>query len=345
MDNNYNYDFWRMMEPMKYYDKRREDLSDNLKKKYDAMVNNENNEFIASCKWDGEWTMFIKWDNHILIRSRSLSKVTGEYGDKTYHLPHLVSEMSNWPDNSVVLGEVCWGKFGTVSTDVGTILRCLPIKAIERQKEHKLVAKVFDVLAWNDEVFMTVGYQQRAEKLLTIFNNQDAFFTPTEFCPDSLTPAEFADDIISRGGEGVVVQRKDYIYEPGKRAAWKTLKLKQRLPEMEFKVISSIPATKEYGGKYPESWAYWIDGSPVTKPYFYGWHMGVRFEYNGVLCDASSGLTDADREWLGTKEAQTTIENGELYVTIRAMQEATLGGLRHPVIARLRTDIGANDTK
>ena len=49
MDNNYNYEFWRMMEPMKYYDKRREDLSDNLKKKYDAMVNNENNEFIASC--------------------------------------------------------------------------------------------------------------------------------------------------------------------------------------------------------------------------------------------------------------------------------------------------------
>ena len=108
---------------------------------------------------------------------------------------------------------------------------------------------------------------------------------------------------------------------------------------MEFKVVASIPATKEYNGKYPESWPYVIDGECVTKPYYYGWHMGVRFEYNGVMCDASSGLTDADREWLGTEEAQNIISNGELYVTIRAMQEASLGGLRHPVVVKLRTDM------
>ena len=145
---------------------------------------------------------------------------------------------------------------------------------------------------------------------------------------------------------------------------------------MEFKVVASIPATRDYNGKYPESWPDWDveveryypsgtdefgndwvtpckeielmedptedykeHGWPVTKPYFYGWHMGVRFEYNGVMCDASSGLTDADREWLGTIEAQQQIKNGELYVTIRAMQEASLGGLRHPVIVRLRTDM------
>ena len=57
---DYNFDYWRMMEPMKYYDKHREELSDNLKKKYDAMINNENEEYLASVKWDGEWTMFIK---------------------------------------------------------------------------------------------------------------------------------------------------------------------------------------------------------------------------------------------------------------------------------------------
>ena len=102
------------------------------------MINNENDEYIATCKYDGEWTMFIKWDGQYLIRSRSLSKVTGAYGDKTAHLPHLVEEMKLWPDNTVILGEVCWGDFGSVSTDVGTILRCLPAKAVERQKEHKL---------------------------------------------------------------------------------------------------------------------------------------------------------------------------------------------------------------
>lgn len=338
-----DFNYWAMLEPMKYYDKKRDDLSDNLKKKYDAMINNENDEYIATCKYDGEWTMFIKWEGQYLIRSRSLSKVTGAYGDKTAHLPHLVEDMQNWPDNTVVLGEVCWGDFGSVSTDVGTILRCLPAKAVERQKERKLVVKVFDVLAYAGHVYMDNDYETRTEVIGGVFGNapevNDKYFTATYFCPNGMTPAEFADAIINQGGEGVVIQRKDYAYEPGKRAAWKTLKLKQRLPEMEFKVVASIPATKEYNGKYPESWPYVIDGECVTKPYFFGWHMGVRFEYNGVMCDASSGLTDADREWLGTKEAQDIINNGELYVTIRAMQEASLGGLRHPVIVRLRTDI------
>ena len=284
--------------------------------------------------------MFIKWDGQYLIRSRSISKVTGAYGDKTAHLPHLVEEMQYWPDNTVVLGEVCWGDFGSVSTDVGTILRCLPAKAVERQKERKLVVKVFDVLAWDSEIVITKGYGERLFLAAEIFHeNPLNYFNLTDICPDDMTPAEFADEIISQGGEGVVIQRADYVYEPGKRAAWKTLKLKQRLPEMEFKVVASIPATKEYNGKYPESWPYVIDGECVTKPYYYGWHMGVRFEYNGVMCDASSGLTDADREWLGTIEAQNMIKNGELYVTIRAMQEASNGALRHPVIVRLRTDM------
>ncbi len=373
---NYDFEYWSKLEPMKYYDKRREDLSDSLKKKYDAMINNENDEYIASCKWDGEFMMFIKWNNQVLIRSRSISKVTGTYGDKTAHLPHLVEEMQCWPDNTVILGEVCWGEFGKVSTDVGTILRCLPAKAVDRQKEHKLVVKVFDCLAWDGEVIINKPYEFRIAEAYNKISLFGKYFSMTMICPPSKTPAEFADEIISQGGEGVVIQRKDYVYEPGKRAAWKTLKLKQRLPEMEFKVLASIPATRDYNGKYPESWAYWeierevyypsgVDelgnewfdpfkefklvenpteeekshGWPVTKPYFFGWHMGVRFEYNGVICDASSGLTDADREWLGTAEAQQLIKNGELYVTIRAMQEATLGGLRHPTIVRLRTDM------
>lgn len=361
------------MEPMKYYDKHREELSDNLKSKYDAMVSNEGDAYIASIKWDGEWCLCMKWDDQHLIRSRSISKVTGEYGDKTAHLPHLVEEMKSWPNKSVVLVEVCWGEFGTVSTDVGTILRCLPAKAVERQKERRLVGKVFDVLAWDGEIWMQRSYDERIHRVINLFPDDDTrYFNSTDICPSHLTPAEFADLIISQGGEGVVIQRKDYVYEPGKRAAWKTLKLKQRLPEMEFQVLDSIPAERDYNGKYPESWPYWeirrlvhypdatgeqlipyeelelvenpseedkLSGYPVTKPYFYGWHMGIRFEYNGVICDASSGLTDADREWLGTTEAYRAIKNGELYAVVRGMQTASGGAIRHPVIVRLRTDI------
>lgn len=357
------FEYWAMLEPMKYYNKDRESLSANLQKKYDAMINNENDEYIASCKWDGEWTMFIKWDDQVLIRSRSISKVTGKYGDKTAHLPHLVEEMKLWPDNTVILGEVCWGEFGTVSTDVGTILRCLPEKAVERQRDRKLVVKVFDCLALGGEVYMNIGYADRiaeAHNMLSLTNiNGKGYFTLTNICPSDLTPAEFADSIIRQGGEGAVIQRKDCIYEPGKRSAWKTLKLKQRLPEMELQVICSLEPNKWYDGKEGSFWPYrewenvetgetrvfinrcpdvndgngaeWVEKGLVTKPYAMGWKIGVRVEYDGNEVDVTSGLTDEDREWLATKEAQDLIRYGQLFAIVQGMMKNTLGAIRHPI--------------
>lgn len=355
------FEYWEMLEPMKYFDKQPDGLSENLKKKYDAMISNENNEYIATCKYDGEWTMFIKWDGRILIRSRSISKVTGKYGDKTAHLPHLVEEMQYWPNNTVILGEVCWGEFGTVSTDVGTILRCLPAKAVERQKERKLVVKVFDVLAYAGHVYIDYDYETRTEVIGGVFGNapeaNDKYFTATYFCPNDMTPAEFADEIISQGGEGVVIQRKDYVYEPGKRTAWKTLKLKQRLPQMELPVVGRLSPKQYYEGDCPETWPYYVmvdstyddeEGNTyytsekvlVTKPYFYGWMNGIVVELpDGTTCEVTSGLTDADREWLATMEAAEMIKNGELYAVIQAMQINTLGRLRHPALVRLRNDM------
>lgn len=349
------FEYWEMLEPMKYFDKQPDGLSENLKKKYDAMISNENNEYIATCKYDGEWTMFIKWEGQYLIRSRSISKVTGKYGDKTAHLPHLVEEMKLWPDNTVILGEVCWGDFGTVSTDVGTILRCLPAKAVERQKERKLVVKMFDLLAIAGESWLNMPYGSRLMELRNYEGWIDSkYFTVTNICPPGKTPAEFADEIISQGGEGAVIQRADYVYEPGKRTAWKTLKLKQRLPQMELPVVGLLRPNKYYEGDCPETWPYSIteeslspdgrvyieDRVLVTKPYFYGWMNGIIVELeDGTTCEVTSGLTDADREWLATMEAAEMIKNGELYAVIQAMQINTLGRLRHPALVRLRNDM------
>lgn len=343
---NCDFNFWATLEPMKYFDKQPDGLSENLRKKYDAMITNENDEYICTTKYDGEWTMFIKWEGQILIRSRSISKVTGKYGDKTAHLPHLVEEMQYWPDNTVILGEVCWGDFGTVSTDVGTILRCLPAKAVERQKDRKLVVKVFDALAMYGESFLNATYEERysvAHNLISLAGRE--YFSMTNICPSDKTPAEFADEIINQGGEGVVIQRADYIYEPGKRTAWKTLKLKQRLPQMELPVVGLLRPKRLYEGDCPETWPYsetdelgniWL----VTKPYFYGWMNGIIVELeDGTTCEVTSGLTDADREWLATQEAAEMIAQGDLYAVIQAMQINTQGRLRHPSLVRLRNDM------
>jgi hypothetical protein len=355
---NFDFNFWAMLEPMKYYDKADDSsLSANLLTKKYAMIDNFNNEYIASQKWDGEWTMFIKDAGRVLIRSRSLSKVTGAYGDKTAHLPHLVEEMENWPDGTVVLGEVCWGTLGTVSTDVGTILRCLPAKAIDRQKNAPLVVKMFDILCVDGNNIMSYGYGQRVDELYKFFGRVGGnYFTLTTFFFEKFQ--EEADNIIRAKGEGVVIQRKDYPYEPGKRSAWKTLKLKQRLEDMTLKVVAAKNPTKEYQGKDADGWEYWegvdkytgevhkfngprpqnngIVWSPVSKAYYFGWKMGITCNFNGVLIDASSGLTDEDREWLASEEATQAIEHGQLYAEIRSMMVASLGGLRHPVIHKLR---------
>ena len=196
----YNIDDFPMMTPMKYYNN--EDTS-NAKRQ--DMINNKNGEYIATEKHDGDWGMFIHYSKgHNLIRSRSISKVTGVYGDYTAKLPHLCDEMDKWPDDTVVLAEICWDEYGTNANTVGTILRCLPAKAVERQKDKKLSGLIFDVLMFNGKDLTNDPYEIRInvgfELELKYFKRTQVF--TTDF-------AEAADRIIAGGGEGIVIQRKD----------------------------------------------------------------------------------------------------------------------------------------
>ena len=364
------------MEPMKYY------MSDDVNnKKRQAILNNINNEYIASEKHDGCWGMFIHYSKgNNLIRSRSISKVTGAYGDYTAKLPHLCGEMDNWPDNTVVLAEICWDEYGTNANTVGTILRCLPDKAVERQKDKKLSGLIFDVLMFAGEDLTSIPYIDRLEKIDAEFNPTHIsdmnyhYFKPTQIFTTDFAAA--ADDIISRGGEGVVIQKKSNPYMPGTRTAWATLKLKQTLPHMDLKVVGTIEPNKNYEGDCIDTWKYWeIEGdtsstffgdeiyirleetdggkpwlnpdeyraTPVTKPYFMGWKNGITVILpSGITTDIASGLTDDDRAYLATPEAQAKIAAGELWAEIKAMSVNDLGKLRHGSLVRLRTDLNSN---
>ena len=334
----YTIDDFPMMTPMKYYNN--EDTS-NAKRQ--AMIDNKDGEYIATKKNDGDWAMLIHWEKgKNLVRSRSISKVTGVYGDYTEKVPHIVEEMDDWPDNTVVLAELCWDQDGTNANTVGTILRCLPAKAVERQKENKLKAVVFDLLMLDGRDLTSLGYYFRLEKVLLM---PRGYFTyPTEVIPQDF--AEAADRIITGGGEGIVIQRCDYTYNPGNRTAWKTLKLKQQLPEMELKVIGTLEPKKFYEGDCPETWEYELedpvthDRYLVTKPYYFGWKNGITVLLpDGTICDVASGLTDDDREWLATEAAQQMINNEELYAVVKAMSFNDKGRLRHPSLVRLRNDM------
>ena len=341
-----------MMTPMKYYDNP-EPKTITLAAKRQAIIDNTSGEYIATEKHDGDWGMFIHYSKgNNLIRSRSISKITGAYGDYTAKLPHLCREMDNWPDNTVVLAEICWDEYGTNANTVGTILRCLPAKAVERQKNKKLSGLIFDVLMFNGKDYTNYPYEDRIDIAQQIFNDRISltcglklplytYFKPTKVFTTDFAAA--ADDIISRGGEGVVIQKKSNPYMPGTRTAWATLKLKQTLPHMDLRVVGTLEPNKYYDGDFAADWQYKIDGINVTKPYFMGWKNGITVMLpSGITTDIASGLTDDDRAYLATPEAQAKIAAGELWAEIKAMSVNDLGKLRHGSLVRLRTDLNSN---
>lgn len=333
-----------MMEPMRYYDNP-EPKTATLRAKRLDIISNKDDLYVASEKHDGDWGMFIHYSKgHNLIRSRSISKVTGVYGDYTAKLPTAVAVMDNWPDNTVILAEICVDGAGNNANTIGTILRCLPEKAVERQKEIKLKFWGFDLLMFGGQDFTSKPYYDRI-CTLEWFLNDDFVDNPggaphfrcTDVYADGWEFESLANEIIVRGGEGLVIQRKDNAYWPGTRTAWKTLKLKQRMDSMELKVVAALDPTKEYTGDDPEHWPYRdVDGKPVTKPYYNGWKSAITVEYGNGTTDVASGLTDDDRAWLATDMAQRMIESGQLYAVIYAMCENDLGRLRHPVFVRFR---------
>ena len=333
-------DKYLTIKPMKYYDKAEEGLSDNLKSKRNALIENKDNAFIATQKWDGYWGMFIRGesDDEMFIRGRSLN-VNGGYENYAEKLPHLVEEMKSWPLNTVVLAEMCWPELGRIATDVGTVLRCLSSKAIERQKEEKIIGSIFDLLVWNGTDVSAKPYIERlkcAKELIGSFEPE--FFQLTEIYENDFP--YHASDIIARKGEGVVIQRKDNPYFFDKRPAWKSLKLKQKLPEIELQVIGTLePEQFSKGDTNIDDWSYVEDGRKLTKAYANNWKAGVKVLYNGVEVSVASGMTEDDKQWLSTPEAIEAIEKGKLIAVVRAMQVNTLGSLRHPVLVRLRNDL------
>lgn len=332
---NFDYDKFYHMTPMRYFDAGANINSE----KAEAMLTNKNNNYIATMKSDGEWCRIIVDVNRTVAQSRNISKVTGEYGDKTLLIPHIIKEVEQFPYGTVLLGELCFAEWNSTARDVGTILRCKPEKAVERQKKHSLIYRVFDCLSWGGIDLMKEPYSFRFKVLQDQIERSNHDLVWTQMCWYTLDNFEnFLADILAMGGEGIVIHSKDYFYAPGQRPAWKTLKIKKTTGEIECPVIDTIEPNMLYEGKELENWEYFIEGIAVTKPFYYGWKNGVIINHNGNKVRVTSGLTDDDREWLTTNEATAAIENGKLYAVVSGM-EITPDSIRHPRLVRLRADM------
>lgn len=326
-------------------------------------------EYVGSRKMDGAFYKFWKDENgnmELLGRSKS---VNGDYLNKIGHVPHLHEFFESIPNGTCLIGELYFPeKEG--SSNVTTIMGCLEQKARDRQeKGMKLHYYVFDVLALNNHSFLKKNIEDRIEILQLLSENRGE-----EVASNGLDEyVEFANyyegrelwnelqEVLAKGGEGVVITKKGTCYQPGKRPARQTLKVKKELQEtIDVVVLGANAPTRVYTGKEIENWRLWenlqtnekIEGlfykdysdgapiEPVTKNYWHNWAgsliIGVRKNDKLVPIGSLSGMTEEVLEnWQNYKGA---------VAEITAMEVLETGGLRHPRFVKWRPDLRASDT-
>ena len=285
------YDFWNM-EAEKYYAPTK---NTNLKE----LVNNAifSGEYVGSRKVDGQWLMIIKDENGNLYARPRNESINGGYPNKIDWIPHLKKEFEKLPNGTVLLGEIYFdGNEG--SRKVTTIMNCLKEKAVQRQeKGDKLSFYIFDMLAYDKMLVKDWSLESRVIELKAL---SEWFKSPYIKYATFYDGEELLDYIAycrEQGWEGVVLQRKDGIYEPGKRPARKSIKVKKELDkEVDcFLTGNYKEATWEYSGKDCENWKFWFDlknnqkkeglfyedfqhGAPIepiSKGAFFGWAGSV----------------------------------------------------------------------
>jgi len=177
---------------------------------------------------------------------------------------------------------------------------------------------------------------------------------------------EYAEELWRKGGEGIMIVKRDMKYVGGSRKAWDTLKIKKKLGHLDVQVVDILEPTKLYGGDYLDDWKYWIsmekmefqgkdiwiksgqtdDGYyqpdtettkfiAVTKAYYYGWKTALEFTYKENKIRVASGLTDEDKAYLATDAAVQAVADGTLFAVVTGM-EFTEDSIRHPVFIDFR---------
>lgn len=323
----------------------------------------KNGEYFASEKIDGHWAQFEKTEHYSYLFSRSISKITGCLGENSANVPHIINAFSCLPANTILIGEVFFPN--KTAKDAAAIMGCLPKEAIKRQKDNPIHFYVHDIIEYNNFNLISESAERRYKILATLWQEYQLSsfdFLHLADCFDTNIEEHLA-EIFARGGEGIVLKKKDCPYYPDKRPAWSTIKIKQQ-DTIDLICTGFCDATKEYTGKEISTWEYWENNStheqvnecmcgqdgwsPITKGYFYKWKTAMKigaFDDNGKLIElgtVSSGLTDIDREKMSTVPEEYLNQVFEFSCMSLDKKEHTL---RHPRIIGKRIDKNAEECK
>lgn len=370
------------------------------KEKLDIIVSSE--EYYMSLKTDGNFIRAIVSPEFNGLQTRGISKVTGMYTEATEHVFFWDSIKAAFHNTTVLLGE-CYFE-GGIDRFVSGVLRMKPYKAKSvqdiayyeaAQKSMKFTPKdrrdieghgffgqqlkyrIFDVLCYEGVDLLSSPISERQtyiDKAVAAINSPLVNGVKYYDCnPDTFYTA--LDEILAAGGEGLVLVKKNALYEPNLKTAksWKTLKCKQELQETIDAVITDlIPATKTYTGDKVETCMYWLNERtneklygdyynayvlgesiiPISKGYYYDWPGAIEcsvYDDSGNLIPIANvaGLKEDFKE-----ELKNNFPNYYLMpVCLSGMMistDAKTGrdsgySIRHPKFLSLRTDISAED--
>lgn len=348
-------------EPMKYWSLPGT-ASDNQKAKLQKAV--RGSDYYATLKRDGAWYKFVHDGEDSVLQSRTISRKTGDYVEKQDNVPHVIEELKMvLPDKTVVLGEIFLQKKGTISSDIVSIMGCLPAKALARQKEIKLHYYIFDVLMYDGIDVHEYSAEKRMGLVEKIRDDANA---------KGLKYIEFAEAVyenledqigawLEAGEEGAVLMHKKKPYKFGRSPAWATIKFKQSLTEdLDLVVMGFTDPVRDYTGKYPITWQYWenlktgelVEGNfytnggyqPVAEYYFRqligGFELGAYYGDKLVRVGQVANLTDGLREDATAnpdKYIGTVVEVSAMSIDVERQS------LRHAKLIKLRPDKDAKE--
>lgn len=273
-------------------------------------------KYYGQTKKDGNWYEYSKSaDGTPYLFSRGLSTKTGLPVEGIDKVPHIVEAFKDLPNNTIILGEIYYP--GETTAAVRSIMGCLAPKALERQKEKgNIHFYLFDILAFNGDIYTEKGSLKRYEKLVEVFNEYNLGADPTIELADCVTEDlyTFLAKNLADGEEGSILKKKDALYVEDKAPAWSSIKWKKQ-DDVDLVCMGFEDPTKYYTGTSIEDWQMWeVDGKlklgsyygvegarAITKPHWNGWKTSIKFGLykDGNLVQigtVSSGMNDQLRE-------------------------------------------------
>ena len=330
-------------------------------------------DYYATEKIDGSWYALNITENYKYLFGRTISRKNGLPVEKGANVPHILEAFKDFPKNTIIIGEIYTGDRTQTSKDTVSIMGSLPKRAIKLQEERgKLHFYIHDMILLNGKDLTeekAIDRYLALSELYKTYHLDKYDFIELAQIIETNNALEAAAEIIARGGEGVVLKKKDYPYEYNKRPAYSSVKIK-KADTVDVVCMGFEDPTKEYNGKETSDYLMNIktgekfirgkrselniledamnnveDFIEVTKPFYYGWKTAVKIGLykDGELVSigtVSSGLTDFYREDFA-KNPKKYIG----HVIECECMELKDGALRHPIFRRFREDKNAEDCK